>query len=481
VTVRDLAEATGIDQKSLAKTLRRLEPTWVNRRDGLLTRHTDRRKTYYELAEPLTRVAIEIKANRGEPLRTVVDFLTAWYSRMELRDRLGLQPDDAAKPNSAEALTGGAGVLDETLRLALAEAETPGKVVLEHLVRGFAPQICVIGAPPLAGRSDALVSQCAQIDAALSGLQHTGTADGVLALPGAISALLESRLEEDSPGILRLELAMLAAHAGGDDCWIDRALDAAAGVRDHEARLARVLIGCVRLGLWQYEAGLASLEHADAAGPLTIKELGAVGAALDCMPPDVYLRALRWCAERTLPMELIWLIAQFAVNSSRRLMAQAVHSGSARPTVGPCYSKRPGLTEDTVYHPPDQSVLARMADDVVQVAARTDGVADLEPLVIRCWLGVLLANMDQDEAAVILLETTVAAFEGTQWTGSDLHISSRGLFGLALAKLGRITEARAQVRALEAAEREWDPCCPLTAQLRKMVEGFEKARAAPFA
>jgi tetratricopeptide (TPR) repeat protein len=54
------------------------------------------RESYYELREPLMRLCVEVKKNRGEPIRLFVDFLRLWYSREELQERLtSLQPDAA--------------------------------------------------------------------------------------------------------------------------------------------------------------------------------------------------------------------------------------------------------------------------------------------------------------------------------------------------------------------------------------------------
>jgi len=47
------------------------------------------RESYYELREPLMRICIEVKKQRGEPVRLLVEFLRIWYSQDELKDRLG--------------------------------------------------------------------------------------------------------------------------------------------------------------------------------------------------------------------------------------------------------------------------------------------------------------------------------------------------------------------------------------------------------
>lgn len=83
--VKELAESTGIDQRSLAKTMVELrERGWVTETDSPLTRLLDRRRTYYELGEPLARLAFQLKASRGTPIQLVVEFLKSWFDPKEL-------------------------------------------------------------------------------------------------------------------------------------------------------------------------------------------------------------------------------------------------------------------------------------------------------------------------------------------------------------------------------------------------------------
>jgi tetratricopeptide (TPR) repeat protein len=46
------------------------------------------RDSYYELTEPLMRIALEVKKQREGPVRLFLDFLRYWYSREELAERL---------------------------------------------------------------------------------------------------------------------------------------------------------------------------------------------------------------------------------------------------------------------------------------------------------------------------------------------------------------------------------------------------------
>jgi tetratricopeptide (TPR) repeat protein len=52
------------------------------------------REKYYEVREPLMRLAIDVIKNRGEPVRLLVEFLGLWYSPGELKQRLATLPQD---------------------------------------------------------------------------------------------------------------------------------------------------------------------------------------------------------------------------------------------------------------------------------------------------------------------------------------------------------------------------------------------------
>lgn len=53
------------------------------------------RESLYELTEPLMRLSMVLKENRGGPIRLIVDFLRVWYSREELQSRLRSLDDTA--------------------------------------------------------------------------------------------------------------------------------------------------------------------------------------------------------------------------------------------------------------------------------------------------------------------------------------------------------------------------------------------------
>jgi len=52
------------------------------------------REAYYELAEPLMRICVEVKSHDTQPLSLLVEFLRYWFSRTELEERiLGVQTE----------------------------------------------------------------------------------------------------------------------------------------------------------------------------------------------------------------------------------------------------------------------------------------------------------------------------------------------------------------------------------------------------
>ena len=84
--VKDLAERIGYDQRSTAKAVSDLANLgWLKSTSTIFTALLDRRRTYYDLAEPLARLAFQIKDSRGEPLPLIIDFLTNWFDAEQLQ------------------------------------------------------------------------------------------------------------------------------------------------------------------------------------------------------------------------------------------------------------------------------------------------------------------------------------------------------------------------------------------------------------
>ena len=88
VPVKEISRHCFITHQTATSQLKNL------RENGYVRSEPRGRESFYELREPLMRLCIELKKNRGEPIRLLVDFLRLWHSRTELEQRLlSLQPD----------------------------------------------------------------------------------------------------------------------------------------------------------------------------------------------------------------------------------------------------------------------------------------------------------------------------------------------------------------------------------------------------
>ncbi|NOR79559.1 MAG: hypothetical protein GQ529_01805, partial [Methyloprofundus sp.] len=77
--VKTIAEETFIGERSVAKQLGDLA------KKGYVTSHKRGKQSYYEMAEPLMRLTLEVKNNQGRPLNMVASLLRAWFSDTELQ------------------------------------------------------------------------------------------------------------------------------------------------------------------------------------------------------------------------------------------------------------------------------------------------------------------------------------------------------------------------------------------------------------
>ena len=163
VHVSELAERIGVDQRSLGKTVTELvDRGWITAVNTPVGYLLDRRRTYYELAEPLARISFQIKESRGRPLQLIVDFIKGWFD-----------PKDLAAAHGDPA--------NEYLELAVFDYEHDAvtRVVrqLRRLPESRAPALELLGT----------------IDDALADLANR-RADRFLRLPIAVRTALEERL-----------------------------------------------------------------------------------------------------------------------------------------------------------------------------------------------------------------------------------------------------------------------------------------------
>lgn len=93
VSVKILAERAFATQQTVSSQLKQL------RTQRFVVAHTVGRESWYELREPLLRLVLRVKKERGEPVRLFVDFLRVWYSRGELTELLSALPPLSTEAN----------------------------------------------------------------------------------------------------------------------------------------------------------------------------------------------------------------------------------------------------------------------------------------------------------------------------------------------------------------------------------------------
>jgi len=224
MNVKAIAELIGTDQRSVGKTISELRKSgWIKPRKGRLTENTDQRITFYELAEPLARLAFQIKASHGRPIPLVVDFLTAWFDIDELsvsaQDRATNEYLSVARTFMSTEPTA---ILRHEL-LTNSSLEVSGqsdgstRLATDPTLNRYAPQ----NYPKVPELEDML----ATLAEGLSAYQG-GNSWPLLELTPALTHLIEDRLESGtSPLVLQLEVAAIANRRGIDkpEQWLARA------------------------------------------------------------------------------------------------------------------------------------------------------------------------------------------------------------------------------------------------------------------
>jgi len=77
--VKTIAEETFIGERSVAKQLGELA------KSGYVISHKRGKQSYYEMADPLMRLALQVKNSQGKPLKMVASLLRTWFSDAELQ------------------------------------------------------------------------------------------------------------------------------------------------------------------------------------------------------------------------------------------------------------------------------------------------------------------------------------------------------------------------------------------------------------
>ena len=313
--IKDLAELTGIKERSLSSTMGDLRKAgWVKVKTGPLIDLVDKRLTYYELAEPLARLAFQLKAAHGEPVRLVVDFLRTWFEPDAL---LEASVEGLAASYVVASRVGGDGGAAASLCRWLLSVERD---------LGIGLRVAQDGGLLLA------------LDEGLRVLED-GNPEPLLALPGSVLGVLEDRLSTSTVAELRVAVHLRAVVGGAGGMWSQRAVEALAAASPEEASLWMPIVA-VWLAIAGDEDGARSLLQ-DAAdqwnemdeAPRTVRLLvgmcpfvfevlrsrdlpvswlECLGAAAD---PELRLRAVisiatitLWCGS---PVELAHAIARF--------------------------------------------------------------------------------------------------------------------------------------------------------------------------
>ncbi|SMP69736.1 Cdc6-related protein, AAA superfamily ATPase [Neorhodopirellula lusitana] len=79
MTVKEIAEETFIDDRSCSKQLGNLKAK------GYVRSEKRGKESYYDMSEPLMRLCLEVKNQRGRPLKMVARFLRAWFPATALQ------------------------------------------------------------------------------------------------------------------------------------------------------------------------------------------------------------------------------------------------------------------------------------------------------------------------------------------------------------------------------------------------------------
>ena len=231
--VKAIADSVRIDQRSVAKSVHDLaDQGWLAPVSTPFTHLLDRRRTYYELAEPMARLAFQIKETRGEPLKLIIEFLASWFDADDLRSA-----GDREYAQAALAMV----EQDETMSL-----------------------IRDLTSLPVTRRASLAV--LGRVVDALAAIE-TGDAESVMSLPTALRQVIEQRYREaHSTTDMRLLLLARALNEVGDvpveetqAAWLARAEELDVEVHSPQTRLMHVRWLAAGWRLEEAEAALRTI------------------------------------------------------------------------------------------------------------------------------------------------------------------------------------------------------------------------------
>ncbi len=97
MTVKEISEDTFISQSNVSKQLGNIK------RKGYVVSEKRGKESFYDVSEPLMRLCLEVKMQRGKPLKLIAAFLRAWYSRKSLQDEFDTESGSLADNTRALA------------------------------------------------------------------------------------------------------------------------------------------------------------------------------------------------------------------------------------------------------------------------------------------------------------------------------------------------------------------------------------------
>jgi tetratricopeptide (TPR) repeat protein len=261
LTNSQLAKGSGIAANQVASILRTLAGRGYVRRatlpDSLST--GDRRRTHWELREPLMRLCLDVKRSRGRPLQIVVEFLREWYGARLLDEMVGLSPDAELAKLYVSA--------------AVREAET--SFTNEDLLSGTAEQVLARAEVGLALLPDNLRLKVAKA----TGLAMAGRGDD---LRQAVDELLEHGLKVPAARLSLIALLVTTVGPGDHLREYDARLREALDATESEPGDALLLLiqGTAHHQLGQLDHAIEKFERAVALQPGTADFEDSLGDAL---------------------------------------------------------------------------------------------------------------------------------------------------------------------------------------------------------
>jgi len=244
LSAKAIGELINVKAATVTKTLRDLhDKGWVQPVDSPLLKFVDARLTYYELSEPLLRLALELKDNSRHEINTILSFVKLWFDPTEIEQAQGnVYAQRAIHDRSGDDPT-------TTTRwmLDLPTANTPSLRMLGQLFDAI----------------DAL---------------GAGQGTQAFELPNVVRRAVEARLLDDRPesiAQLLLDLSRAAAAQAGyyptEEVgeWLDRHRQLHGSLSGARTRSVELLVDWLARN-WQFEAAELAVEQLDPDAPDTL-------------------------------------------------------------------------------------------------------------------------------------------------------------------------------------------------------------------